>query len=227
MLLAMKRRLRILLCMALAASSIAVADVPPARGDSAAFAADWQAQGLQPVESRGLDLLYLRPGTAPGASAAQVAPVEVELREGWERANRGLERARLRPEEVQQLKDEVAKVVGYEVREALDAAPVAPGGAAPVLQVRVLDLYLNAPDMQAAVASKTYTNAFGDMVLVAELRAGAGGPLLLACWDHRPAREHVTPRLTTRVENTIEVRAAARAWARQLRREIDRLGAGG
>jgi hypothetical protein len=227
MLSTMKQCLPILLGLVLVASTVAAADAPPARGDRAGFAADWQAQGLLPVETRGLDLLYLRPGATPGGSVVQVAPVEVELREGWQQANRALERARLRPGEVQQLKDEVAKIVGHEVREAFGAAPVASGGVAPVLQVRVLDLYLNAPEMQAAVASKTYTNAFGDMVLVAELRDGPEGPLLLASWDHRPAREHVTPRLTTRVENSIEVRAAARAWARQLRREIDRLGAGG
>jgi hypothetical protein len=223
----MKQRLRILFCLALAAGAAAAADAPPARGGRAGFAADWQAQGLQPLDARGLDLLYLRPGAAGAAAVARVAPVEVELREGWQRANRGLERARLRPEEVQQLKDEVARVVGDEVREAFGPAPMASGGGTPVLQVRVLDLYLNAPDLQAAVASKTYTNAYGDMVLVAELRDGPGGPLLLACWDHRPAREFVSPRLTTRVENVIEVRAAARAWARQLRREVERLGAGG
>jgi hypothetical protein len=229
MLFAMKRSLRILLCVALGASTATAvaATAAPARYDRAAFTAEWQAQGLQAVDARGLDLLYLRPGTARGTSVALVAPVEVQLREGWQRANRALERARLRPEEVQQLKDEIAGIVGEEVREAFSTAPVASGGPAPVLQVRVLDLYLNAPEMQAAVASKTYTNSFGDMVLVAELRAGPDGPLLLASWDHRPAREFVSPRLTTRVENVIEVRAAARAWARQLRREVERLDAGG
>src|SRR4249919_3059503 len=145
--LVMKQRLRILFCLALAVGAAAAADTRPARGGRADFAADWQAQGLQPANTRGLDLLYLRPGAAGAASVARVAPVEVELREGWQRANRGLERARLRPEEVQQLKDEVARGVGDEVREAFGPAPMASGSGTPVLQVRVLDLYLNAPDL--------------------------------------------------------------------------------
>ena len=48
---------------------------------------------------------------------------------------------------------------------------------------------------EAPVASKTYTKSYGDMVLVAELRDGAGGPLLLGSWDHRPAREKILRRL--------------------------------
>ena len=227
MLSGMKPRLHVpmLLCLGLAASAGAASDLPPARGER--FAADWQAQGLQPVATRSLDLLYLRPGPAATFGAMRIEPVSVELREGWQRANRALERARLRPGEEQVLKDQVAAIVADELREAFGAGASTPGGDAPVLQVRVLDLYLNAPEMQAAVASKTYTSAFGDMVLVAELRASPGGPLLLASWDHRPAREHVTPRLTTRVENAVEIRAAARGWARMLRRELDRLGSRG
>lgn len=224
---AMESRLRLslLLCLAIATGAAPAADVPrPARGDRAAFAADWQAQGLQAVDVKGLDLLYLRPGAAGSAGPLQVAPVEVELRENWQRANRSLERARLRPAEVQELKDQVAAIVADELRQAFGAPPAgAIGASTPVLQVRVLDLYLNAPEMQAAVASKTYTNSFGDMVLVAELRAGPGGPLMLATWNHQPAREFVAPRLTTRVENSIEVRAAAHAWARLLRREFEKL----
>jgi len=220
----MRFRLPLLLSLAIATGAVAAADAPPVRGDRAAFAADWRAQGLQAVDARGLDLLYLRPGVTGLAGPLQLAPVEVQLREGWQRANRALERARLRPEEVQQLKDQVAAIVAEEMQQVLGAPPAAAAGAAvPVLQVRVLDLYLNAPEMQAAVASRTYTNSFGDMVLVAELRAGPGGPLLLASWDHRPAREFAAPRLTTRVENAIEVRAAARAWSRQLHRELERL----
>jgi len=221
-------RLCMLLCLALGGAALlaAAADVP-ARGDRASFAAHWQAQGLQPVAKTSLDLLYLRPGLAKAASAApvRVAPVQVQMRENWQSANRALERARLRPVEVQTMKDEVGRIVGEELQQAFGDAHGALAGR-PVLEARVLDLYLNAPEMQAAVHSKTYTQSYGDMVLVAELRDGDGGPLLLGSWDHRPAREWVTPRLTTRVDNAIELRAAAHAWAKRLRGEYDRLAAG-
>jgi hypothetical protein len=215
-------------CLGLALATVALAAPAPPRGDRAFFAQAWQAQGLQPARSN-LDLLYLRPATTNAAIAApvQVAPVvQVEMRDNWQSANRALERARLRPAEVQGLKDMVGNIVGDELRQAFEGAQ-SRGAGQPLLQAKVLDLYLNAPEMQAPVASKTYTKSYGDMVLVAELRDGAGGPLLLGSWDHRPAREFATARYTTRVDNAIELRAAAHSWARRLRGEYDRLAAGG
>jgi hypothetical protein len=220
--------LRSSIALALALATIVVAAATPPRGDRASFAQAWQAQGLQPAKSN-LDLLYLRPAAAGGGSAAavQVAPVvQVEMRDNWQSANRALERARLRPTEVQGLKDMVGSIVGDELRQAFAGAR-GRGAGQPVLEAKVLDLYLNAPEMQAPVASKTYTTSYGDMVLVAELRDGAGGPLLLGSWDHRPAREFPTARYTTRVDNAVELRAAARSWAKRLRGEYDRLAAGG
>jgi len=218
-----------LLSLALAiAGAASASDTPGAQpgGDRQAFAKYWSAQGLVSEKSR-LDELYLR--AAPGASAAgvEVAPVHVEMREDWQRASRSLERQRIRPEEVQHLKDAIAAIVADELEQAFAGGRFRLGARTPVLQARVVDLYLNAPEMQEPVSSKTYTKSFGDMVLVAELRDGAGGPLLLGSWDHRPAREFVTARWTTRVDNEIEIRAAARGWARLLRREMDRLSTQG
>jgi hypothetical protein len=226
MLAAMDKRdfLRPLMLVLLATAGTAAAWYPAPRDAREAMAAQWQAAGLRQVPSRGLDLLYVRNGLAAGTQAVQVAPVQVEMRKDWQRASRELEHVRLRPTEVQQIKDDVAKIVGDELRREFAGRS---GAGAPVLEARVLDLYLNAPDIETATATKTYTRSFGDMVLVAELRDGRGGPLLMASWEHRPPREYPTPRLTTRVENATEVRIAAHAWARQLRRELDRLDAGG
>jgi hypothetical protein len=221
------RSRRALSVFVLAAAVIAVQAAPvPAAGDRRVFEAGWQSQGLQPVAKSRLDLLYVRPGLEAGTAPIEFAPVQVSMRPGWQSANRALERARMRPSEEQGLKDAVGEIVEDELRKAFAGAR-APGGRRPLLQAQVLDLYLNAPEMQAAVPSKTYTQSYGDMVLVAELRDGEGGPLLLGSWDHRPAREWATARLTTRVENAIEVRAAAHGWATRLRGEFDRLDAGG
>jgi hypothetical protein len=221
------RSLRVLAGLVLATGLVAAHASPaPTAGDRRSFSAAWQSQGLQPVAKSKLDLLYVRPGLAAGAAPIEFAPVQVSMRPGWQEANRSLERARLCPSEEQGLKDAVGRIVEDELHKAFSDA-LAPGGTQPVLHAQVLDLYLNAPEMQAAVHSKTYTKSFGDMVLVAELRDGAGGPLLLGSWDHRPAREWATARLTTRVENAIEIRAAAHGWATRLRQEFDRLHAGG
>jgi hypothetical protein len=225
----MATRLSLLvLLLAAAVAAAAAPSSPPARTDHAALVAGWKSQGLQQASSREFDLLYVRPGVISSAGpAVEVAPVTVELDPDWQRANLSLYRARMRPAEVQRLKDEVALIVANELKQQLAGLHAGGEAAAPVLEARVLDLYLNAPDMQTAVAARTYSRSFGEMVLVAELRDQRGGALLFGAWDYRPAREFATLRLTTRVENAIEVRAAAHAWARQLRREIDRLGSGG
>ncbi len=216
------KRASFLVSLTLLVAGAAAASTTQPSGDRQAFAKYWSAQGLVSEKSR-LDELYLRGTPGGSAAAVEVAPVQVELREDWQRANRSLERARIRPEEEQHLKDEVAAIVADELQQAFAGSQFRLGGSRPVLQARVVDLYLNAPEMQQATHAKTYTKSFGDMVLVAELRDGAGGPLLLGTWDHRPAREFVTARLTTRADNAIEIRAAARGWARLLRREMDRL----
>jgi hypothetical protein len=225
----MKSPLRALSCTVLAAVAVAASASPaPVNGNRKDYAAHWEAAGLREVSKSRLDELYLRPGTGPVAGAAplQLAPVQVSMSETWQRADRALERARMRPDEEQQIKEEVAKIVADELQQAFHDAPSV-GGARPVLHAQVVNLYLNAPDMQTALHSKTYTKSFGDMALVAEVRDGEDGPLLLGSWDHRPAREWPTARLTTRVENAMEVRAAAHGWAVRLRREFDRLNAGG
>ena len=232
MLKAMKTAIRLrvpmlsLLLVAVTAASAPPVSPVPAGVRRAELVADWRGQGLQASPTRNLDLVYVRPGARiRGDSVLQLLPVQVQLRADWQRANRELERMRVRPAEEQRLKDEVAVIVAEELRKQLGELKA--GGGTPVLQARVLDLYLNAPDIQTASNTRNYTRSFGDMVLVAELREAPGGSLLLGSWEHRPAREFSTLRLTTRVENAIEVRSAARAWARQLRRELDRLSAEG
>ena len=217
---AMKRHALLAFFLALSATAVpaATGELPPG-SDRAAFAAHWAAQGLRPVESR-LDLFYVAGGgPTRGVRSVEIAPVRVTLREGWQRADRSLERARLRPEEEQALRDEVARIVAEDLEK--EFSKFAWGIYEPVLHAQVLDLYLNAPDMQTAVHGKTYTKSFGDMVLVAELRS-TNGRIVRASWDHRPAREFVTPRLTTRVDNAIEIRAAAHGWARLLANEFMR-----
>src|SRR5688500_2065914 len=100
--------LRHCLVLLLAVAGVAGASSPPpARNDRATLVAGWQKQGLQALPSRGLDLVYVRPGMMPPPGAAvRVAPVKVELNPDWQRANPSLNRVRLRPAEVQQLKDE-------------------------------------------------------------------------------------------------------------------------
>jgi hypothetical protein len=226
MLSAMKQRLRDPALPGLGREHAARRRMRRPRGDRAAFAAEWQAQGLQPVDAAAWTCCTCGRAPPAGRRARRSRRSRWSCARAGSAPTVGSNAPACARRKCSSSRTRVATIVGDEVREAF-GGPVGAGGAAPVLQVRVLDLYLNAPEMQAAVASKTYTNAFGDMVLVAELRAGPDGPLLLASWDHRPAREFVSPRLTTRVENVIEVRAAARAWARHLRREVERLGAGG
>ena len=216
------RRLFVLLLAASSATVVAASSAPPPASRDA-FAAQWSAAGLAPVHNGRSDLVYARPGGAAAAGPAlQLAPVQVQMHRDWRRANMEFERIRLRPEEEQQIKDEVAQIVGDELQHELGATPVAGNASGPVLEVKVLDLFINAPEMRLAVQTHSYTKSYGDMVLVAELRDRPGGQLLAASWERPPVREYGTLRLTTKVENAIEVRQVAHNWARKLREDLGR-----
>jgi hypothetical protein len=92
-----------------------------------------------------------------------------------------------------------------------------------VLQVNlsIIDLWVNAPDIATAGNVKTYALSAGEMTLVAELRDSATGDVVARAFDRALARENFRPMRITSVENTAEATAAARGWAKALRQELD------
>lgn len=189
-------------------------------------AAEWSEDGLQRVKAAGLDLAYSRPGaTLAGYTKVQVSPVSVAFQRNWQRTVETSAGTRVRPADLQRIRERLAVIVREEiVRElgkggyqVVDAA----GEDVLAINLRVAELYINAPDLPTAGIVRNYTMSFGGMTMIAELSDSTTGATIMRILDHSEGRDYGVLRWTTEVDNTMEARHIANVWARALRRELD------
>nr|MBP8098588.1 DUF3313 family protein [Arenimonas sp.] len=132
---------------------------------------------------------------------------------------------RIQPEDMRQIRERLAIIVHEEVVRELGKGgyQVVDAAGEDVLSVnlRVAELYINAPDVPTTGIVRNYTMSFGAMTMVADLSDSTSGASVMRILDHSQGRDYGYLRLTTRVENTMEARQIANAWARALRRQLD------
>ena len=188
-------------------------------------AAQWSRDGLQPARVSGLDLVYIRPGAdLSGYRKVMVHPVPVTFRPAWQQRVSRPGSTRILERDLDRIRGELGSVVGEQVARELARSGymIVDQAGADVLEVdvRVSDLYLNAPDFPEAGIRHSYTSSFGELTIIGELRDGATGQTLMQVLDRTRGRDLGILQLTTRVENANEVAIAANAWARSVRREL-------
>jgi hypothetical protein len=186
--------------------------------------AQWTEDGLRKVEVPGLDLVYAREGASlAGYQKVLLRPVQVAFRRDWGRDPQA--GTRIRSEDSQQIKSELARIIREETLAELAkggyALADAPGEGVLEVGVSIADLYLNAPDLPSASHVTYYTMSVGEMTLIAELRDAPTGDLIARVLDRKADREHIDLRITTSVDNVAAARDAARSWARILRAQLD------
>lgn len=210
----------------LLAFAAAIALVAGAATAQTTPAAEVNPDGLQRTEVSGLDLAFVRPGaTLEGFNRVQLAPVQVEFRRNWERQNRTGSRQRVSARDIERIRDRLSTLVETEVREELARGGYAlveePGDDVLAVQMNIVNLNITAPDVASGSRTRVYTTSVGEMTLVAELRDSSSGELMMRVFDRRVGRTSPQPRFTTRADNVMEARNAARAWARVLREGLD------
>jgi len=184
--------------------------------------------GLQLIKLKEVDLAYSRPGASlAGYSKVQLDPVEVSFSKYWDPKRTG-SNFKLSPEEREDIRSGMAKIVQDEfvkTLQAKDGYPVVNEAGADVLRVKIsiMDLYVNAPDTLTAGRTRTYVASAGEATLVAELRDSETGQVLVRMVDRREAR-NFPGQLTwsNRVMNAQEAEIMASAWAKILRKSLDK-----
>jgi len=199
------------------------ADAPTTRKEAAA---EWSEDGLQRIKASGLDLVYVRPGaTLAGYTKVQVSPVSVAFQRNWQRSMQTRAGERIRPEDLQEIRDRLAAIVHEEIASELTKGgyQVVDDAGEDVLGInlRVVELYINAPDLPSTGRVRSYTMSFGGMTMIADLSDSATGSSVMRILDHSEGRDYGVLRWTTQVDNTMEARNIANAWARALRRQLD------
>jgi hypothetical protein len=189
-------------------------------------ASTWSEQGLQKITAKGLDAFYARADVNFAEyKKVLLKPVSVAFRRGWLMTPLPGSRDRISRQDAQRIRERLGALVQEEVAAELARGgyPLSASAGDDVLEVNlsIVDLFITAPNVRNSTPSSTYAISAGEMSLVADLRDSASGDVLARVFDHASAHESTWPHQITSVENTAEARAAAAAWARALRAELD------
>jgi hypothetical protein len=210
---------RILVALTGVAALVACATQPTAP-------ASWD--GLEKREVKGIDAVYVRPNvTFPHYKKVILDPVQVSFSKDWTSQNSTEYYRRLDSQDIQRIKDALAQLFrerfirelndgGYQVTDTADDATIRVIPA-------IVDLYINAPDIQTAGMSRTYTTNAGAMSLNMEVHDGPTGQLIARVVDRQRAMDTGRLQWTTSVTNTADAQRAIDVWAKQLRAGLDRV----
>ncbi|MBP6597189.1 MAG: DUF3313 family protein [Arenimonas sp.] len=214
--------------VALAAGAATAQTTPAAAPPTSArqATAEFNQDGLQRTEVRGLDIVFVRPGaTLEGFTKVQLTPVQVAFRRNWERQATTGSRTRVRARDMERIRDQLSTLVETEIRQELERGGymLVEDAGEDVLSVQaaIVNLNINAPDLATTSRVRVYTTSVGEMTLVADLRDSSSGELLMRVYDRRVGRTSMQPEFTTRADNVMQARIAARAWAQALRAGLD------
>ena len=185
------------------------------------------ADGLQKIKVKDIDLAYARPGASlAGYNNIKLDPVDVAFRKDWNPDRIG-SRLKLTAAERENIRTRVAKLVYEEFVKELEAKggyKVVNEAGPDVLRVnvKVVNLYVNAPDTGSTGLSRTYTVSAGEMTLIAELYDSESGQELARVVDRREGRNSGRLELSSSVSNAGEAADIAQTWARILRKGLDK-----
>ncbi|MDO3388282.1 DUF3313 family protein [Gilvimarinus sp. SDUM040013] len=189
--------------------------------------------GLQLVEDRDLDQVYVKPGV--NISDYQVfalQPCSVAFRANWMRdqnTGRDFGRSRVTEEDMQMLQDRLAAVCDEYFQQSLLEEPpytLVDGaqGDAPVLELRpsIIDLDITAPDLNETGMVRTYTTSSGEMTLFLEAYDAASGEIIARVVDHKEDRDDMYLEWTNRASNMADAKRFIRSWTKALRKGLDK-----
>jgi hypothetical protein len=181
-------------------------------------------EGLERVERRGLDAVYVRPGASLAAyRRVMLDPVEVSFDKNWDPRG-GIGRLEsVNPEQIRQDLGKIAHDVFQREMERGGYQLTSQPGA-DVLRVRpkIVDLYINAPEYRGPGIVDTYVVDAGEMTLVADLLDSQTNTPIAHVKDKERGRDYSGQfQIANRVTNTAEAERAISYWARMLRNALD------
>jgi hypothetical protein len=182
--------------------------------------------GLEKIKVKDIAFAYARPGASlAGYKRVRLDPVEVEFRKSKDPARAG-SAIKLSDEEREKIRSNVARVVQEEFARELQRSSsyqLATDAGADVLRVRprIIDLYVNAPDVGVG-RTRTLVASAGEMMLLAELSDSASGKVLARVADQRDASKQGKMYLVNGTVNEQEARKIAAGWAQILRKALDK-----
>jgi uncharacterized lipoprotein YajG len=192
---------------------------------------EFTVEGLERVESSGsLAVVYAE----PGANIAQYNRVnmtepQVAFKKNWARDyNRGATSlsSQVRTSDMDRIKRSVSELFVEVFTEELTAGgyELTQERAEDVLLVKpaIIDLDVNAPDIQSAGRSSTFTETAGSMTFYVELFDSETGDLLAKAMDPKSDRNNNYMQWQTGASNRAAAKRMMKPWAEALREGLDR-----
>jgi hypothetical protein len=183
--------------------------------------------GLERRKVKGLDNVYVRPDVQfTPYKSVQLEPTSVEFQKNWAKSqdfNR-----RPSAEDMQKIKDKLSELMreGFTQELVKGGYTVVDAPADDTLLVRtaIINLFINAPDLQDAGITRSYTTSAGSMTLVLEARDGPSGQLLARVVDSRSDDQAGGSLMwTNSATNTADAKRMIAEWAKRLRQSLDKL----
>ncbi len=163
----------------------------------------------------------------------QILPSQVAFKKNWQRdynRNKATLSSRIKDDDVIRIKMSVAKlfdeVFNEEFAKSGDNPIVEKAGKGTlIIKPSVINLDINAPDIQSATRSTTYVNEAGRATLYLELFDGVSGEILARIIDTKIVGDNSYTRWANRVSNSADAKRTIRKWAKTLRNKYDQVHA--
>lgn len=180
---------------------------------------DYSHDGLELREVRGLDEVWVRPGTDFSSYTRMVVePVEVAFDPHWDPRRTG-SRLPLRDEDRERIRTDTAELFNTTFRTELERSGRLElvneaGPNTLIFEPQIIDLVINAPEDRGAVGiSRTYVSEFGRVTLIGEVKDAQTGAILARIADREVARAVRPLEFADRFANEREGKRVVRQWA--------------
>jgi Protein of unknown function (DUF3313) len=197
-------------------------------GSSASKQLDQAAteDGLVRVETKAVDAVYKRPeATLTAYSKVLLHPVEVQFAKNWDPGSQGSALYKMNEPDREKIKTELAEVFAEVFKRDLEKGGYAlvNESGPDVLEVRaaIVNLYINAPDVDTAGRTKVYTTEAGEMTLILQLHDSVTHQLLARAFDRRTGGQSGMWEWSNSVTNTAEAKRMISTWSTALRKALD------
>ncbi len=186
--------------------------------------------GLMLREVRGLDEVWVRPGTDfKQYRTLLIEPVEVAFDPHWDPRRTG-SRLPMRAADRERIRDDAAGLFDRSFRREIERSGrfglvTTAEMDTLVFKPQIVDLFINAPDDRGATGpTRRFVSEFGRVTLIGELRDAATGAIVARISDREIARAAHPLEFTDRFTNEREGERIVARWARTLVERLDGLG---
>lgn len=162
-----------------------------------------------------------------------ILPSQVAFKKNWKRdynRDQATLSSRVNDDDVIRIKSSVAKLFDEVFKEEFSKPGGIPvvdkvGTGTLIMKPSIINLDVNAPDVQSASRSRTYVSETGEATLYLELFDGVSGEILARIVDAEVVGDNSFTTWANRVTNTADAKRTIRKWANKLKEKYEQVHA--